>query len=124
MNKLNWHTRNVSRGVRIVPLETTTIGARRSSFDDNEHPQLSAAERLFFQCHLDDSRITDKSILTVMITVFFSACVNVPAAPTLYLLNPTSLKKPHVLSLLQADLYAHNVDLCLIPETWYNRYFR
>jgi Reverse transcriptase (RNA-dependent DNA polymerase) len=38
---------------------------------------------------------------------------------TLYLLNSTSLAKPHATQLLQADLCNNNVDVAMICETWF-----
>ena len=40
---------------------------------------------------------------------------------TAYLLNPTSLAKPHALQLLSADLTAFNIDVALICESWFNK---
>ena len=41
------------------------------------------------------------------------------AAPTLYVLNPTSLAKPRALQHLHADLAANNIDVAIISETWF-----
>jgi hypothetical protein len=37
----------------------------------------------------------------------------------LYLLNPTSLAKPHALQQLHGDLLVNNIDVCIISETWF-----
>ena len=38
--------------------------------------------------------------------------------PSLYILNPTSIAKPHRLQHLSADLLCFNTDLCVLAETW------
>jgi len=40
-------------------------------------------------------------------------------APTLYVLNPTSLGKPHAIQQLQADLDSNNIEIAVISETWF-----
>ena len=39
--------------------------------------------------------------------------------PTILLLNPTSLAKPHALSMLHADMIAQDVQVAVISETWF-----
>ena len=39
-------------------------------------------------------------------------------APALYVINPTSLAKPHALQQLHADLIASSIDVAIVPETW------
>ena len=42
--------------------------------------------------------------------------------PSLYILNPTSLAKPHALQHLTADLLQYKSDVCLISETWFKKH--
>jgi hypothetical protein len=39
--------------------------------------------------------------------------------PSLYVLNPTSLSKPHAKDHIATDLLSYNTDIALIAETWY-----
>ena len=40
-------------------------------------------------------------------------------APTLYVINPTSLAKPHALQNLHADLIANNIEIAIVSESWF-----
>lgn len=51
---------------------------------------------------------------------------NLPSFSTLenisvYLLNPTSLAKRDALQLLEADLKANKIDVCMICESWFSK---
>ena len=44
------------------------------------------------------------------------------SAPNLYVLNPTSLAKPHALQHLHADLLSYNSEVAIISETWFKKH--
>ena len=44
------------------------------------------------------------------------------SAPKLYVLNPTSLAKPHALQHLHADLLSYNSEVAIISETWFKKH--
>ena len=50
-------------------------------------------------------------------TLPLSHCFTFP--PSLYVINPTSLAKPHAIQHFQADVMAHGVDIALVCETWF-----
>jgi Reverse transcriptase (RNA-dependent DNA polymerase) len=41
------------------------------------------------------------------------------APPSLLVINPISLAKPHALSSLQAELQSHAIDVAVVSETWF-----
>ena len=47
------------------------------------------------------------------------ASTNFRPNPNLYVINATSLEKPHAIQQLAADLTAYSIDLALISETWF-----
>ena len=44
--------------------------------------------------------------------------------PNLYVLNPTSLAKPHALQNLQADIASNNTEIAIISESWLKMHHR
>jgi hypothetical protein len=73
--------------------------------------RLSVLIRLFSLHGLRTNCTADNKISAVKLS---------NTVPILYLLNATSLAKTHALSQLDTDLSQHNVDFCLITETWFN----
>ena len=43
-----------------------------------------------------------------------------PTVPIFYLINATSLAKPHAVSLLGTDLHHHQAFAGFVTETWFN----
>jgi hypothetical protein len=43
------------------------------------------------------------------------------AQPSLYLINPTSLAKPHAIEHFGADLRSYNPDLAIVVESWFKQ---
>lgn len=86
----------------------------------NRAPPLQ--ERLFNQ--ISRSRAGKyHNLVPVQITQQSSNIVsphpNCVVPPSIYVLNPTSLAKPHALQLLESDIVAMSTDIAFITETWY-----
>ena len=67
---------------------------------------------------VNDSRGPNHEINAVKLTDQQKLSGGFINAPALYVINPTSLAKPHALQQLHADLIASSIDVAIVSETW------
>ena len=126
-----------SRSFRVRPI-TTVITVRRPSIHHGVHNSGRGYPKcLGLPVESLEPRPRQLQVITLQSAAFNSstplrqtACtttdinIGFTRPPSLYVINPTGLSKPHALSILQADLKNHDTDVALVAETWFKAHHK